>query len=102
MSYGFDVDGKFQGIATAIIVFVFAVWAAIQAGDGIIALASGVVVAAGSLFAALGLEWTAEHQTHILGLITVVGSFFLRSKLQAPVSAAVSPPGTLVAKDPVS
>jgi hypothetical protein len=101
-SYGLDLDGKVQGIVTAGVVFVFAVAVAIAAGDGIIALASGVVVAAGSLFAAFGLEWTAEHQTHILGLITVVGSFFLRNKIVAPKGPGVSPPGKLVAHDPAS
>lgn len=96
-SYGFDVSGEFQGWATAAVVFVFAVYVAVTHGDGIVAMASGVVVAAGSLFTALGLDWAAEHQTNVLGLITVFGSFFLRREITSPVSAAVSPPGKLVA-----
>lgn len=87
-AYNFDVDGKFQGIATAVVVFVFAVYVAVTSGDGIIALASGVVVAAGSLFTALGLDWAAEHQANILGLITVVGGFVLRKFIVAPVPGA--------------
>lgn len=94
-SYGFDVDGKFQGIATAVVVFVFAVYLAVTHGDGLVAIASGVVVAAGSLFTAFGLDWAAEHQANVLGLITLLGSFFLRGQLTSPVEAGVSPPGKL-------
>lgn len=94
--YGFDVDGKLQGIITAVVVFVFAVAVAVKAGDGIIALASGVVVAAGSLFTAFGLDWAATHQANVLSLITVLGSFWVRSKVVAPQPATVSPVGTLV------
>lgn len=86
-AYGFDADHKFQGWATAVVVFVFAVYVAVRSGEGILALASGVVVAAGSLFTSFGLDWQAEHQANILGLITVVGSFFLRKHLVAPVPA---------------
>jgi hypothetical protein len=84
-AYSFDVDGTFQGIATAVVVFVFAVVLAVRSGDGILALASGITVALGSLFTALGLDWAAEHQANVLGLITVVGGFVLRKYLVAPV-----------------
>jgi hypothetical protein len=94
-AYGFDASGKFQGIATAVVVFVFAVALAVSSGDGLIALASGVVVAAGALFAAFGLDWAAEHQANVLGLITVFGAFWLRGRVTAPVPASVSPPGKL-------
>jgi hypothetical protein len=94
-AYGFDSSGKFQGIATAVVVFVFAVALAVSSGDGLIALASGVVVAAGALFAAFGLDWAAEHQANVLGLITVFGAFWLRGRVTAPVPASVSPPGKL-------
>ena len=95
-AYGFDADGKFQGIATAAVVFVFSVVLAVRSGDGLIAMASGVVIAAGSLFTSLGLDWAAEAQTNVLALITVFGSFWLRGKLTNPVTAEVSPPGKLV------
>jgi len=100
--YGLDLDGKVQGIVTAVIVFVFAVAVAIAAHDGIIALASGVVVAAGSLFTAFGLNWSAEHQANVLALITVLGAFWVRSKVGAPVPASVSPSGKLVAHSPAA
>jgi hypothetical protein len=93
--YGLDLDGHVQGLVNAGIVFVFAVAAAIAVNEGLIALASGVVVAAGSLFAAFGLEWAADFQTNVLALITVVGSFVLRKHVGAPVPAGVSPPGKL-------
>lgn len=96
-AYGFDVDGKFQGYATAAVVFVFAVYLAVSHGDGIIAMASGVVVAAGALFAALGLDWAAEAQANVLALLTVFGAFWLRGRVTSPVPASVSPPGKLVA-----
>jgi uncharacterized membrane protein len=95
-AYGLDLDGKLQGYITAAVVFVFAVGLAIRSGDGIIAMASGVVVAAGSLFTALGLDWAAEHQANVLAVITVVGSFWLRGKITSPTPATVSPPGKLV------
>lgn len=95
-AYGFDVDGKFQGIATAVVVFVFAVALAVRSGDGIVAMASGVVVAAGSLFTSFGLDWAAQHQANVLGLITVFGSFWLRDRIVSPTPASVSPPGKLV------
>jgi hypothetical protein len=95
--YGLDLDGHVQGWVNAGIVFVFAVVTAIAVNEGLIALASGIVVAAGSLFAAFGLEWAAEAQTNVLALITVVGSFFLRKYVGAPVSSshAGSVPGKL-------
>ncbi len=95
--YGFDADGHVQGIVTAVVVFVFAVALAVTHGDGIVAMASGVAVAAFSLFAAFGWDWSAEHQANVLSLITVVGSFFLRQLITSPVPASVSPPGKLTA-----
>lgn len=97
-SYGFDVDGHFQGIATAIVVFAFAVVVAVHTGDGIIALATGVVTALFSLFAAFGLNWPADQQGYIIGAITAVLGFFVRGKVVNPVPASVSPPGKLVAR----
>jgi intracellular septation protein A len=96
-AYGFDADGHFQGVVTAVLVFMFGVYTAITHGDGIIAMASGVVVAAGSLFAAFGLDWAAQAQSNVLALITVFGSFWLRSAITSPIPASVSPPGKLVA-----
>lgn len=95
-AYGFDLNGHWQGIANAVIVFVFAVFTAYSVHEGLLAFASGVVLAAGSLFAAFGLEWAPELQTNVLALITVVGSFLLRKHVGAPVPAGVSPPGKLV------
>lgn len=97
MSYGFDVDGTVQGWATAAVVFVFAVGTAVKTADGVIALATGVVTALFSLFAAFGLDWSAEQQAQIIGAITMVLGFFVRDRVTAPVGAEVSPPGKLVA-----
>lgn len=96
-SRGLDLDGHVQGLVNAGIVFVFALVTAISVHEGLLALASGVTVAAGSLFAAFGLGWAADLQTNVLALITVVGSFVLRKYVGAPVSAAEagSVPGTL-------
>lgn len=96
-AYGFDLDGKIQGWATAGVVFVFAVFLAVRSGDGIVAMAAGVVVAAGALLTSLGLDWAAEAQANVLGLITVFGSFWLRGKITSPTPASVSPPGKLTA-----
>lgn len=94
--YGLDLDGHVQGIVNAVIVFVFAVAVAIKTGDGIIAMASGVIAAGFALFSAFGLEWSAEHQTNIIAAVTIVGSFFVRRLVTAPVGPQVSPPGKLV------
>lgn len=96
-AYGFDANGHFQGVATAVLVFVFATYTAITHGDGIVAMASGVVVAAGALFAAFGLDWAAQAQANVLALITVFGSFWLRGAIVSPLPASVSPPGKLTA-----
>ncbi len=96
-AYGFDLDGHVQGWVNAVIVFVFAVLTAISVHEGLVALASGIVVAAGSLFAAFGLEWAPELQTNVLALITVVGAFWVRSQVGAPVPAGASPAGKLTA-----
>jgi uncharacterized membrane protein len=95
-SYGFDVDGELQGMITAGVVFVFAVAVAIKAGDGIIALVTGIAVALSSLFAAFGLNWSAETQTLWVGLATVIVGLFVRTQVVAPVGPDVSPPGKLV------
>lgn len=87
-SRGLDLNGHVQGLVNAGIICVFAIVTAISVHEGLLALASGVTVAAGSLFAAFGLGWAADFQTNVLALITVVGSFVLRKYVGAPVSAA--------------
>lgn len=95
-SYGFDVSGHVQGISVAVVLFVFAVANAIHVHDGIIALVTGLATALFSLFAAFNLDWTANHQTVILGLLTLVAGFFVRTQVTSPVPASVSPAGKLV------
>jgi intracellular septation protein A len=95
-SFGFDRDGHFQGIAAAIVVFVFGVITAIRSGDGIIAMATGVVTALFSLFAAFNLEWSAERQGYVIGAITLILGFWVRDRVTSPTPASVSPPGKLV------
>lgn len=99
MSYGFDVDGRVQGWVTAAVVFVFAVGNAIKVHDGAIALATGVLTALWSLFAAFGLDMSAEQQTLWTGAVTLVLAFFTRQNVVNPVPAAVSPAGQLVGPD---
>lgn len=94
--YGFDVNGHVQGVVTAIVVFVFAVYTAVKTGDGIIALAVGVLNALFALFAAFNLDWTAGRQTLIVGAVTALLGLFVRGRVVAPVPPAVSPPGKLV------
>lgn len=94
-SYGFDASGKVQGIATAIVVFVFAVGNAIVMHDGAAALATGVLNALFALFAAFNLDWTATHQTAIVGFVTLLLGFFTRQVVTNPTPAAVSPAGKL-------
>lgn len=96
-AYGIDRSGHFQGISTAIVVFVFAVAVAIQAHDGIIALVTGIATALFSLFTAFGLDFSPEKQTLWLGVITMVLGFFVRTQVTSPVPADVSPAGKLVA-----
>lgn len=97
-SFGLDLDGHWQGIVTAVIVFVFAVVVAIRSGDGIIAMATGVVTALFSLFAAFNLEWSPERQGYIIGAITLILGFWVRDRVTSPVPASVSPPGKLVTR----
>lgn len=97
-SFGLDLDGHVQGIVTAIVVFVFGVVTAIRSGDGIIAMATGVVTALFSLFTAFNLEWSPERQGYIIGAITLILGFWVRDRVTSPVPASVSPPGTLVTK----
>jgi len=101
MGHGLDLDGKVQGILTAVVVCAFAVAVAVRNADGIIAAATGVAVALFALFAAFGWEWSAEHQANVIALITVAGGFVMRQLTTSPTPATVSPPGKLVAKGPV-
>lgn len=94
--YGLDVSGKWQGGITAVVIFVFAVANAVHVHDGIIALVTGIATALFALFAAFNLHWTVGHQVEILGLLTVLGAFFVRTQVTSPVPAAVSPAGKLV------
>ena len=96
MSYGLDVDRKWQGIATAIIVFVFAVGNAIKVHDGAIALATGVLNALFALFMAFGLDMAPERQTLWTGVVTLLIAFFTRQNVLNPIPAEVSPAGQLV------
>jgi hypothetical protein len=95
-SFGFDVDGHVQGIVTAVVVFVFAVVVAVRSGDGIIAMATGVVTALFSLFAAFNLEWSPERQGYVIGALTLILGFWVRDRVVSPTPAAVSPPNKLV------
>lgn len=99
MTYQLDVSGTFQAIATAIIVFVFAVGNAIRMHDGAVALATGVLNAGFALFAGLGLDWTKGHQTYIVGAVTALLALFTRQNVVNPVPASVSPAGQLVGPD---
>lgn len=100
-AYGFDQDRKFQGIATAIVVFAFAVITAIAAHDGIIALVTGIFGAGVSLFTAFGLNMSADHQALWVNAITaVLAVFVVRPNVTAPVGPEVSPAGKLVAHTP--
>lgn len=99
MSYGFDVDRTFQGYATAIIVFVFAVGNAIKMHDGAVALATGIFNAGVALFMAFGLDMSPEHQTLWTGLATVLIAAFTRQNVGNPIPASVSPAGRLVGPD---
>lgn len=97
LAYGFDVSGHVQGIATAVVVFVFGVYTAIKAHDGIVALATSVFQAGVVLFAAFGLHMSADDQAIWINGLTAVLSFFLvRPNVTAPVGPEVSPAGKLV------
>lgn len=98
MAYGFDVSGHVQGIATAIVVFAFAVFTAWRAHDGIVSLATGTFQAGVVLFAAFGLHMAATQQALWINGITAALSFFLvRPNVTAPVGPDASPAGKLVA-----
>lgn len=96
-SYGLDASGKVQGIVTAVIVFVFAVGNAVVMHGGAVALATGILNGLFALFAAFSLDWTATHQTVIVGFVTLLLGFFTRQAVTNPVPASVSPAGKLVA-----
>lgn len=96
-AYGFDVSGHFQGIATAVVVFVFAVYTAWRANDGIVAFATGVFQSGVVLFAAFGLNMSADDQAVWINGLTAALSFFLvRPNIGAPVGPEVSPAKKLV------
>lgn len=97
VAYNLDVSGTFQGVATAVVVFVFSVGNAVRMHDGAIALATGVFNAVVALVAALGLHMSPEHQSLWVGLITVLIAAFTRQNVVNPFSADVSPAGKLVA-----
>jgi len=96
MSYGFDVSRTFQAVATAIIVFVFAVGNAVVMHDGAVALATGVLNAGFALFAGLGLDWTTGHQAYIVGAVTALIALFTRQQVTNPIPGTISPAGVLV------
>lgn len=96
VAYNVDVSGVFQGVATAIVVFVFAVGNAIKVHDGAIALATGLFNAAVALVAAFGLDMSPTHQSLWVGLATVLIAAFTRQQVVNPVPAAISPAGRLV------
>ncbi len=96
-AYGFDVDHKVQGIATAIVVFLFAVVTAVAAHDGIVALVTGIFTAGVSLFTAFGLHMSADHQAlWVNAIAAVLAIFVVRPSVTAPVGPEVSPKGKLV------
>jgi hypothetical protein len=96
-SYGFDVNGHVQGIVTAVVIFVFAVAVAVAAHDGIIALATGVITALFSLFAAFNLDMSAQQQGFWVNAVTLLLAFFVvRPNVGAPIGPEVSPSGKLV------
>lgn len=100
-AYGLDVNGHVQGIVTAVVVFVFGVYTAVRAHDGIVALATSVFQAGVALFAAFGLHMSADSQALWINALTAALSFFLvRPNVTAPVGPEVSPSGTLVTKNP--
>jgi hypothetical protein len=99
MSYGFDVSRTFQAVATAIIVFVFAVGNAVRMHDGAVALATGVLNAAFALFAGLGLDWSTGHQAYIVGAVTAGLGLFTRQQVTNPIPATISPANKLVTKE---
>lgn len=96
-SYGFHWSGHAQGLAAAVVIFVFAVGNAIRMHDGAVALATGVLNAAFALFAAFNLDWTAGHQAYIVGVVTALIGLFTRQQVTNPIPATVSPAGVLVA-----
>lgn len=97
VAYGLDTSRTFQGIATAIVVFVFAVGNAIKMHDGAVALATGIFNAAVALFAAFGLDMSPDKQALWVGLATVVIAAFTRQNVVNPTPADVSPAGRLTA-----
>jgi hypothetical protein len=97
VAYNVDVSGAFQGWATAVVVFVFAVGNAIKMHDGAIALATGLFNAAVALFAAFGLDMSPTNQSLWVGLATVLIAAFTRQQVVNPVPAGISPAGRLVA-----
>lgn len=96
-SFGLDVSINVQGIITAVVVFVFAVGNAVRMHDGIVALVTGIVTAAFSLFAAFGLDWPADKQAYLVGALTLIIGFFTRGQVTNPIPATVSPANRLVA-----
>lgn len=93
--FGIQVPEHYQGVITAVIVFVFGVYNAIRLHDGLNALVSHIALALFSLLAAFGLHWTDHKQALILGGLALVTGFVTRQLSTNPVPASVSPAGKL-------
>lgn len=99
-AFGLDFDPKLQSIVTAVVAAVFGLVVAVQVHDGILAAATGLVVAGTSLVSYFALDWSAETQAKFVGAVMLILGIWVRDKVTAPVPASVSPAGTLLAKTP--
>lgn len=99
-AFGLDFDPKLQSIVTAVVAAVLGLVVAVQVHDGILAAATGLVVAGTSLVSYFALDWSAETQAKFVGAVMLILGIWVRDKVTAPVPATVSPAGTLVTKNP--
>lgn len=97
--FGFDVSPQLQSIITAVVVGLFGLYVAIKVGDGIKAAIIGLAQAGLSLFVYYGLDWSTDHQAKVLGALSFLLGLWIHDRVVAPLPAAVSPPGKLIADE---
>lgn len=78
-----DVASAINAVAVAAV----GVWTALVVKDGGVAAALGFIKALIALGLGFGLKLTPEQQAAILTVVTAVSAAFVRTQVQAPVSA---------------
>lgn len=80
-----DVQGYVNGALVAVGGVVVA--AALGTVEGVLPAALGAIKAGFALVLALGVHWPDTYQVVAVGVVTVLGSLFVRQNVNAPIDA---------------